>query len=137
MSETAQRFEVLIKKHYYIYERYGVDVTFALLHHSEPLDLQTLGGFLRLSDHLEKIDDNHYFIVFDFTDAARAHKASQNLLCKLDDHFRNDTTYIAMDSFDTSKNAQIVLSRLQQILVEIRKSPRKRIDNEQILDGRT
>jgi hypothetical protein len=136
MGDLAKHFDVLIKKHYYIHERYGVDVTFALLYHAEPLAIDVIGGLLRLSDHLHQVDENHYFIVFDFTNQANAHKACQNLLCRLDDHFRDTESCIALDAFDTTKSTPIVLRRLQQILSEVRKRPRVRIDNETILDGR-
>jgi len=136
MGEVSKRFDVLIKKNYYNYERYGVDAIFALLYHVRPLDVEDLGAFLRLSDHLHRLDDNHYVIVFTFTDNGGAHKASQNLLYRLDNHFLDNESRIALDSFDTAFNAGMVLNRLRQIMLEVRKRPHIRIDNETILDGR-
>ncbi|WP_345984519.1 hypothetical protein WCX49_07715 [Sulfurimonas sp. HSL-1656] len=131
-----RHFDTLVRKHYYIYERYGVDATFALLYHARPLDVEELGNFVRLSDHLHQIDDNHYIIIFTFTDYSGAYKACQNLLCRLDDHFRDTESRVALDSFDTTLHSGMVLNRLQRIMDEVRKRPRVRIDNETILDGR-
>ncbi|MHC3994721.1 hypothetical protein ACXWTF_07810 [Thiomicrolovo sp. ZZH C-3] len=131
-----RHFDNLVRKHYYIYDRYGVDATFSLLYHHLPLHVDELGEFVRLSDHLHQIDDNHYVIIFTFTDYSGAYKASQNLLCRLDDHFRDTKSCIALDSFDTTLNSSMVLNRLRRIMDEVRKRPRIRIDNELILDDR-
>ena len=127
-------FEQMVEKAYYLYLRYGVEATFALLYHSEPLKAKKLGSFLRLSDSTYDIDDHHIFIVFSFTDESGAYKASENLLPKLDHYFGAQNSYIALDAFDTTNSPQIVLKRLMQILSETRKDPFSRIENEKVLD---
>lgn len=135
IGESMNRYDHMVEKTYYIHKRYGVPATFALLHHSQPLNVETLGSFMRLSDHVIQVDENHYFIIFSFTEEASAHKAAQNLLRHLDSHFSEPCSCIAIDSFDTSKAPNSVLCRLKQILTEIRKHGFKRIDNDNILDG--
>lgn len=134
MPDILNRINVLIKKTYYTFERFGVDATFAMLYHETPLSVEELSKYVRLSDQLMQLDENHYFIIFAFTAQNDAYKASQNLIYKLDNHFNNHTSFIALDDFDTSKSPQMVLGRLRQILAEIRKSPYHRIETEQILD---
>jgi hypothetical protein len=135
IGESMNRYDHMVEKTYYIHKRYGVPATFALVHHARPLDVDTLGGYMRLSDHVIQVDENHYFIIFAFTEENNAHKAAQNLLRHLDEHFKEPCSCIALDSFDVTKNPYIVLCRLKQILTEIRKHGFKRIDNENILDG--
>jgi len=134
--ELSNRFEILIKKIYYINERYNVDATFALLYHEHPLDVNTLGDMIRRSDEIIEVDAHHYFLVFAFTSQTNAIKACENLLQKLDHHFNDRSTSIALDSFDTSRTPQSVLNRLMQILEETRKHSFMRIENEEILDCR-
>lgn len=128
------RLDVLIKKFYYIYERYAVDATFALLYHEKPLSVVELSKYIRISDQLIPLDDNHYFIIFTFTAQKNAYKAAQNILQRLDSYFNDTATCIALDSFDTSKSSQIVLSRLKQILAETRKNSYIRVEMEDIID---
>lgn len=128
------RTQAQIKKHYYSYERYNVESTFALLYHEKPLPLIELSQFVRTSDHLISIDENHYFIIFAFTSEADAYKAAQNLLMKLDNHFNATRSAIALDGFDTSNSAQIVVSRLKDILKKARQDPFVRIETENALD---
>lgn len=135
IGESMNRYDHMVDKTYYIHERYGVPATFALLYHGQPLDVETLGSFMRLSDHVIDVDENHFFIIFSFTEEANAHKAAQNMLSHLDGLFKEPCCCIAIDSFDTSKTPYSVLCRLKQILTEIRKHGFKRIDNENILDG--
>ncbi|MDP3290481.1 MAG: hypothetical protein Q8M43_00440 [Sulfuricurvum sp.] len=131
-KNILNRVNVLIKKTYYTYERFQVDATFALLYHEEPLSVEELSLFVRLSDHLIHLDEHHYFIVFAFTSQENAYKASQNLIHNLDGH-SNEHTCMALDTFDTSKSPTAVLSRLNQILVETRKNSFVRIETEDIL----
>ncbi|MCX6074721.1 MAG: hypothetical protein NTY39_10410 [Campylobacterales bacterium] len=107
---------------------------FALLYHEEPLSVVELAKYVRTSDHLIKLDDQHYFIIFTFTSQENSYKASQNILHKLDRHFNNYTTCIALDTFNTSKEPQNVLNRLKQILIETRKNSYIRVEMEDILD---
>jgi len=133
-SNILNRVNVLVKKTYYNYERFGVDATFALLYHEAPLNVVELSNFIRISDHLVQLDDNHYFIIYAFTAQANAYKASQNIMLKLDNHFNSRTSCIALDTFDPEKSAQSVLNRLKQILAETRKRSYIRIETEDILD---
>ena len=97
MGGGMNRFEVMIEKTYYIHRRYGVTATFALLYHEQPLTVAVLGSFIRLSDHVIPIDKHHDFIIFTFTSEANAYKASQNLLGRLDNHFSDRSSCIALD----------------------------------------
>lgn len=135
MSDNIiNRLNVLVKKTYYIYQRFQVDATFALLYHEKPVSIVELSKFIRISDQVIPIDENHYFIIFAFTKQENAYKASQNIIHNLDKYFNNMTSYIVLDSFDTTKSAQNVLNRLKQIMVEARKDPYVRIQTEDILD---
>jgi hypothetical protein len=134
IGEGMNRYDHMVNRTYYIYERYEVDATFALLYHEKPLHVDDLGSFLRLSDHVIQVDDHHYFIIFAFTNHENAHKASQNLLRHLDRHFSDQSSSIALDDFSTSKAPHTVLSRLKQIMAEIRKKSYSRIDGEHVLE---
>lgn len=135
MAGSMNRYEHMVEKTYYIHQRYGVVATFALLYHDAPLEVDVLGSFIRISDHIIPIDANHDFIIFAFTSEPNAYKAAQNLLRKLDDHCSDHNCCIALDKFDTDKTAHHVLSRLKQILGETRKNSYSRIETESILDG--
>lgn len=132
----SNRVNVLIKKTYYHHERFQVDSTFALLYHENPLSVVDLSKYVRISDQLIQIDDNHYFIIFAFTTQDNAYKASQNILHNLDNYFNATTSSIALDTFNSTKSPHSVLNRLQQILIETRKNPFIRIETEDILDRR-
>ena len=134
MVDISNRVDVLIKKTYYIYERFQVDATFAMLYTEEPLDISELSKHVRISDQLMKIDENHYFIIFAFTQSKNAYKASQNIIYALDIYFNNHSSCIALDTFDANKSSRSVLGRLMQILVEIKKSSQIRIETEDIFD---
>jgi hypothetical protein len=128
------RLNVLVKKTYYTYERFQVNATFALLYHEEPLSVVELAEYVRISDHLIQLDEQHFFIIFAFTSQENAYKASQNIIHKLDNYLNNCNTCIAIDSLDTSKTPQNVLHRLKQILIEVRKSCYIRVEMDDILD---
>jgi hypothetical protein len=51
----------------------------------------------------------------------------------LDNFFNNTSTCIALDAFDTSYSAQLVLNRLKRILSQIRKESYTRLEDENIL----
>jgi hypothetical protein len=135
MANVLNRLKVQIKKTYYIYERYNVDATFALLYHAHPLHVDELADYVRISDDLIPLDEHHYFITFTFTNNADAYKAAQNLIQSLDGHFNDHSCCIVLDTFDTQKSANVVLGRLHQILVQTRKKSYPRIENETVLDG--
>ncbi|MDA7818158.1 hypothetical protein N9A28_08200 [Sulfurimonas sp.] len=128
------RIEIEIKRTYYTFDRYKADATFALIYHKEPLSIEELGSFVRISDKFVKIDDNHYFINFAFTTQEGTFKACQNLLMGMDNFFGSNTTCIAIDNFDTSKKPAMVYNRLMQILKEIQRSSYSRIEDENILN---
>jgi len=131
---NLNRVNVLVKKAYYTSERFQVNATFALLYHDQPLSVVELAKHIRISDHIIQLDDNHYFIIFAFTKQDNAYKASQNIVYSLDEYFNNSTSCVALDTFDSSKPPQSVLSRLTTILAETRKNPYIRIETEEILD---
>jgi hypothetical protein len=126
---------VQIKKMYYTHSRYKTEATFAMLYHEKKMSVIELSKFVRISDHLLQIDDNHYFITFFHTPHNEAFKASQNLILYLDNFFQNRTSCIAIDTFDTSNSQAIVYNRLIQILEETQKTSYTRIEDEDILDG--
>lgn len=127
------RVSVLIKKTYYTHERFQISATYGLLYHEEPISVVDLSQFVRISDHLIALDEHHYFIIFAFTSQENSYKASQNIVHKLDKYFNNATSCIALDTFDTSKTYQNVLTRLRQIMVETQKNPYVRVETEEIL----
>jgi len=133
-ERIKKRLEIEINKSYYSFKRYKVDTTFAILYHEKELTVDKLGNFVRISDHLLKIDEHHYFINFIHTHHNNAFKASQNLLLALDNYFNNRTSAIAIDTFDTTQTPNLVINRLYQILNEVRKNPYTRIDDENILN---
>lgn len=136
MNENIRnRFDVLIKKTYYIHKRYGVESTFALLYHKEPLSIVELSKYIRISDHIIQIDENHYFIIFQFISAEKAYKASQNITYKLDNHFGSEEKcYMAIDKLDTTITSQNVLRRLKLIVEYAIKNRCVRVETEEVLD---
>lgn len=132
--DILNRVNVLVKKTYYAFERFKVDATFALLYHEKPLNVVELSKYVRVTDHIMPLDDNHYFIIFAFTTQENAYKASQNILLNLDQFLNTQTSCIALDTFDTSKSSSAVVMRLKQILAETRKSSYIRVETEDILD---
>jgi len=128
------RLQILINKTYYATKRYKVPATFALLYHEDPLTHDELGSFLRISDHFIQIDDNHYFLNFSHTNQEDAFKAAKNVLFGIDKHFNNQKSYIAIDTYDITKNPKIVYSRLEQILIETKKHSYTRIEDEDVLN---
>jgi len=133
-ERIKNRLQIEINKAYYSYKRYKVDTTFAMLYHKNELPVDKLGKIVRISDHLLKIDDHHYFINYVHTNHNDAFKASQNLLYTLDNYFNNRTSAIAIDTFDTTQTPALVINRLWQILNEIKKNSYTRIDDENILN---
>ena len=134
MDENIKnRLNIEIDKAYYISLRYKSISTFAILYFEGELLVEDLGGFVRLSDHLLKIDENHYFINYTFTDNNAAFKASQNLLLYLDEYFGHQKSCIALDVFDSAKPSGSVLDRLLQTLSSIQKQSKSRIADESIL----
>ncbi len=128
------RLTIEINKTYYVAKRYQVTSTFAILYYEGELTVNDLGKFVRTSDHLLKIDDNNYFINYAFSEQDGAFKASQNLLLYLDKHLNNQTSCIALDTFDITKSPTIVLNRLTQILNETKKNEYSRIEDENVLN---
>jgi len=133
-EKIKKRLEIEIKKAYYSAQRYKAVSTFAFLFHTKELSPTELGSLLRISDHILKIDDHHFFINFTQTSHEDAFKAAQNLLFKLDNHFKDQTSAIAIDNFNVNQTPSIVLHRLVEILHEVRKHSYTRIDDESILN---
>jgi len=134
-NNISNRLEVLVKKTYYIYKRFDIVATFALLYHEEPLSIIELSKYVRTSDQFMPLDDNHYFIIFEFTSEKNAYKASQNIIYKLDNHFNtNKGTFIALDSLDVHKSPQNILSRLKQIMAQMRRDCCSRVETEDIME---
>lgn len=132
-ENILNRVNVLVKKTYYTYDRFEVDATFALLYHETPLSVVELSNYVRLSDQLIQLDDHHYFIIFAFTSEENAYKASQNIIHKLDGHFNNHSSSVALDSLNVTMSPKLVLNRLKQIMKEIHKDSHVRIETEDIL----
>jgi len=132
-ENILNRVNVLVKKTYYTYDRFEVDATFALLYHEAPLTVVDLSQYVRLSDHLIQLDAHHYFIIFAFTSEENAYKASQNIIHKLDGHFNNHSSSVALDPLDVTMSPQLVLNRLKQIMKEIHRDAHVRIETEDIL----
>jgi hypothetical protein len=133
-ERIKQRLHIEINKAYYSYKRYKIETTFAMLYHEKELPIDKLGHIVRISDHLLKIDEHHYFINFVHTNHNNAFKASQNLLHALDKHFNNNSSAIALDTFNTAQTPNLVINRLWQILKEVQKNSYSRIDDENILN---
>jgi len=134
-TEIEIRINAEINRAYYTCDRYQANATFALVYHEKEISLEELGEYVRISDRFVKIDDNYFFMLFHFTNANEASKASQNLLLNLDNHFKDTTTCIAIDNFNTSNPTKVVLNRLNQIIKETRKNSFTRIEYEDILDS--
>jgi len=134
-DNILNRIKVEIKRTYYTFDRYKSLSTFALLYHEKELSVEQLATYVRISDKLIKIDDNHYFINFAFTSQEDAFKAAQNLLLYLDNFFNSRTSCIAIDTLNSKNTSQMVISRLTQILHETRKNSYSRIEYEDILNG--
>lgn len=132
--DIVERVEALVQKTYYACERYELDATFAMLYHEKPITPAELGQYVRISDHLVQLDENHYFIIFTYTEHDNAVKACQNLVHSLDHHFNDHTSCIVLDSLNPSKSAKIVLKRLQAILDETRSRSYTRVETEEIFD---
>ncbi len=130
----SHKIHFQIKKIEQIYKRYKVASTFAMLYHEKELSLKVLSELVRFSDKLIKFDDHHYFIVFTYTQEHDAYRGAANLLYNLDKYFENTTTYIAVDTLDANNSPKIVLSRLTQILEEIKKHSYLRVASEDIFD---
>lgn len=133
-TESFTQIQLLIKKAYYRFMRHHYDSTFAYLYFEGDLTLIDLAKYLRVSDNFIKIDKNHFFIDFSHTKPEEAFKAAQNLFVYLDKHLNNTSARIAIDAFDTSNSAQVVLSRLEQIMDETKKRPDSRIEDEDVLN---
>ena len=134
-SELEVRVNAEINRAYYTYDRYQADATFALVYHENDISLENLGKCMRISDRFVEIDENHFFILYHFTTSKDAYKACQNLLLKLDNHFNNNTTCIAIDTFNTSNPTKVVMNRLKQIIKETKSNSFARIEYEDILDS--
>ncbi|MCK4737920.1 MAG: hypothetical protein KAT10_05100 [Sulfurimonas sp.] len=133
-DKIENRLRVEVEKSYYSAKRYKVEFTFAILYHEKELPVDKLSQFMRVSDYLLKIDENHYFIILPNTEHNRAFKALQNLIMYLDKYFKNNTSCIGTDTFDTSLSSTIVFNRLMQILNETKKHLHSRIENENVLN---
>ena len=133
-NSLFNRIKIDIERAYYISDRYNATSAFALLYHEKELSPSELGTIIRISDIFIKIDENHYFINFVHTNHTQAFKAAQNLLHALDSHFNDNSSAIAIDTFDVKQPANLVINRLEQILKEVKKNPYNRIDDENILN---
>jgi hypothetical protein len=131
-SNMQNRLRIIIEKSYYIYERYNLHSTFTLLYHEKPLSVTELGTFVRKSDHFLQVDEHHYFINFLYVTQEQAYKAAENLIYSLDKHFTNQTSLIAIDTFDPIKTPTGVYNRLFDILNIVKENPYNRIEDETV-----
>ncbi len=132
-QEVKDRLLIEIKKACAAYKRYSITSIFAILYHDKPLSITELSQYIRASDGIYTIDEHHYFINYAYSKEQGAFKACQNLIHNLDKHFNDQSSYMAMSSFDETQTPTIVLNRLNQILAEMKKHPESRIEDENIL----
>ncbi|MCD6172447.1 MAG: hypothetical protein J7J96_01495, partial [Sulfurimonas sp.] len=132
-DKIFNRINIEIKKSHYVSKRYKSKFTFAILYYEGVLSLNELGSFVRISDHLIEIDENHYFINFTFTRPCDSVKAAQNLIFYLDRHFNNTTSCIAINTFDILSTPKKVCDVLYNILEETKKASYSRVEDESIL----
>ncbi|WP_373069714.1 hypothetical protein [Sulfurimonas sp.] len=129
------RLNAEIVRAHYTYERYNAVSTFALVYHEKDIELEVLGSFVRVSDRVIRVNENLHFLIYNFTNQDDAYKASRNLISKLDKHFHNATSCIAIDSPSKSDSTHMVMNKLYQILEETKKTSVARIEYEDILDN--
>ena len=133
-DELKIRLNAEISRAHYTFERYGAESTFALVYHENEIELDVLGGFVRVSDRLVKVDNNLHFIIFNFTVQDDAYKASRNLLRNLDNHFSSTNSCIAIDAPSKTDNVHMIMNKLYQIIKETQKNSVVRIEYSDILD---
>jgi len=133
-EKTKTRLESEISKVYDACDRYGSDVSSAIVYHEKDIDLTLIGSFLRKNDKIIKLDENHHFVMFFFTTESEAYDAAKHLLFNLDRHFNNKTSCIAIDSACKNNSVNILINKLLQILKETKKNSISRIEYEDILD---
>jgi len=133
-DKTKVRLESEINKVHDACQRYGTDTTSAIVYHEKDLDLPLLGSFLRKNDKVIRLDENHHFVMFFFTSDSESYEAAKNLLVKLDNHFQNTTSCIAIDSACNNDSTNMMINKLLQILKETKKNSISRIEYEDILD---
>ncbi len=131
----GSRLEAEINRAYYANKKYDVIATFVMVHHDKDLCIEKMGSFVRVTDKFIHIDDNHYFIIFHYIAHNNAYKASQNLILKLDNYFKDSNASIAVDNFDILRSPTVVINRLKQIINEIKRNSYTRIEDETILDS--
>ncbi len=134
-DDLKTRLNAEIVRANYTYERYNAVSTFALLYHEKEVTLEELGGMIRISDRLVTVSDNLHFIIYNFTTSDDAYQASRNLISKLDKHFNNTASCIAIDTPSKTDSIHMVMNKLHQILEETKKSSVSRIEYEDILDN--
>ena len=132
-ERLKNRLRIMIEKSYYVKERYDIESTFALLYHEKPLTSAELGKCMRKSDHFLELDNNYHFINFMYISHTDAFKASQNLIQSLDKYFQNNTSAIAIDTFESIKTPTMVYNRLDEILKTIQDDPYSRVEDETVL----
>ena len=134
-NAILKRFNIEVKRAYYIATRYKAISTFALLHFEKKLSLEELSTFLRASDKFLLLDKNTYFIHFTFTSEKGAFKASENLILSLDNYFNNQKNYIALKEIDINITPTMLLNKLTEILKVTKEHSYSRIEDESILNS--
>ncbi len=133
-DQTKTRLESEISRVHDACDRYGSDVSSAIVYHEKDIDLSLFGSFLRKNDRVIRLDENHHFVMFFFTSESEAYDAAKNLLAHLDIHFNDKTSCIAIDSACKNDSANMMINKLLQILKETKKNSISRIEYEDILD---
>ena len=133
-DQTRKRLESEVNRVHDACKRYGSTTSSAIVYHEKDLDLELLGSFLRKNDKIVELDNNHHFIMFCYTSESEAYEAAKNLLSKLDKHFKNTTSCIAIDSACKNDSTNMMINKLLQILKETKKNSISRIEYEDILD---
>ncbi len=135
-DNIPSRFEVMVKKVYYVYEKFGLDFSFALLSLAKPISVTDLSRYVRSSDVLIPIDENHYFIIFQFTSPDAAFRTSQELVFSLDKFFNQPkSSFVAIEKLNINITPLNVLKRLDSIVQATKKAGYSQVETEDILDN--
>jgi hypothetical protein len=133
-AQTRTRLESEVGRVHDACKRYGSNTSSAIVYHDKEIELALLGSFLRKNDKIIKLDANHHFVMFCQTSEEEAYDAAKNLLAKLDRHFQNTSSCIAIDSACKNDSINMMINKLLQILKETKKNSVSRIEYEDILD---
>ncbi|QFR50105.1 hypothetical protein FJR48_10355 [Sulfurimonas lithotrophica] len=133
-EQTKIRLESEVNRVHDACKRYESNTSSAIVYHEKDIDLVLFGSFLRKNDKIIKLDNHHHFIMFCYTSESEAYEAAKNLLSKLDSHFQNTTSCIAIDSACKNDSTNMMINKLLLIIKETKKNSVSRIEYDDILD---